>query len=143
VNWSLAVTSFESVLVLAAVVIVLLQVSRKLAVPYPTMLALAGMVIAVLPWVPDVALDPRQVLAVFIAPALLEAAYTFPASALRRYFMPLIALAAVVVLITTAAVAGFAMAWRGIPLAAAVALGAIVSPPRADAAAELLRTNVR
>ena len=131
-------TSFESVLVLAAVVIVLLQVSRKLAVPYPTMLALAGMVIAVLPWVPDIALDPRQVLAVFIAPALLEAAYTFPASALRRYFMPLITLAAVVVLITTAAVAGFAMAWRDIPLAAAVALGAIVSPPDEAAATAMI-----
>lgn len=130
--------SFESTLVLAAVVIVLLQVSRKLAVPYPAMLALAGMAMAVLPWVPDIALDPRQVLAVFIAPALLEAAYTFPSSALLRYFVPLFTLATVVVLITTAAVAGLAMVWQNIPLAAAVALGAIVSPPDEAAATAMI-----
>jgi CPA1 family monovalent cation:H+ antiporter len=47
-------------------------------------------------------------------------------------------LAAIVVLITTAVVAAFAMTSAGMPLAAAVALGAIVSPPDEGAATAMI-----
>jgi CPA1 family monovalent cation:H+ antiporter len=120
------------------VAILLLQVSRRLAVPYPTMLAAAGVVVAALPWAPAIAIEPHLAMALFIAPALLDAAYDFPPQALRRYWMPLVALAAVAVVLTTAAVAWAGVAWAGMPLAAAVALGAIVSPPDAAAAVAML-----
>jgi NhaP-type Na+/H+ or K+/H+ antiporter len=49
-----AVVLFESALTLLLVAIALLQVSRKLPIPYPTMLAMAGVVVGALPWAPDI-----------------------------------------------------------------------------------------
>ncbi len=131
-------TLFESMLILVLVAIFLLQVSRHLSIPYPTMLAMAGVIVAAMPWVPDIAIDPQLALALFIAPALLDAAYDLPPRELRRHWLPLVALAAIAVLLTTAAVAWTAVALAGLPLAAAIALGAIVAPPDAAAAAAVL-----
>ena len=52
--------------------------------------------------------------------------------------MPLLALAAIAVILTTAAVAWTAVALAGMPIAAAIALGAIVAPPDAAAASAML-----
>ena len=130
---------FESILTLLLLAILLLQVSRRLGIPYPTMLAAAGLGVAALPWAPEIALDPQLVLALFIAPALLDAAYDFPVRAIQRYWIALLALAVVAVIVTTAAVAWVGVAYAGLPVAAAVALGAIVSPPDAAAAAAMLK----
>ncbi|MET0554107.1 MAG: sodium:proton antiporter [Vicinamibacteria bacterium] len=129
---------FESVLTLAAVAIALLQVSRTLAIPYPTMLAVAGVVVAALPWSPTIAIDPALALALFIAPALLDAAYDLPPREMRRHWRALLSLAGVAPLVTTAAVAWAAVALTGMSLPAAIALGAIVAPPDAAAAAAIL-----
>jgi Na+/H+ antiporter len=129
---------FESILTLVLVAIVLLQVSRRLTIPYPTMLATAGVVVAALPWSPDIAMDPHFALALFIAPALLDAAFDLPPRALRRHWLPLLALAAFAVILTTAAVAWAGVVLAGLPIAAAIALGAIVAPPDAAAAAAML-----
>ncbi len=48
---------FESLLVLLAAAIMLLQVSRRLAIPYPAMLAAAGVGLALIPGTPQIALD--------------------------------------------------------------------------------------
>ncbi|MDB5827101.1 MAG: sodium:proton antiporter [Variovorax sp.] len=129
---------FESMLTLLVVALALLQVSRRWPVPYPAMLALAGVVVAALPWTPAIGIDPALALALFIAPALLDAAFDFPPRHLRRYWLSLISLAAVLVLLTTAAVAWLGVAVAGLPLAAAIALGAIVAPPDAAAASAVL-----
>ena len=129
---------FESMLTLLVIALVLLQVSRRWPVPYPAMLALAGVVVAALPWAPEIGIDPSLALALFIAPALLDAAFDFPPRHLRRYWLSLISLAAVLVLLTTAAVAWLGVAVAGLPLAAAIALGAIVAPPDAAAASAVL-----
>jgi CPA1 family monovalent cation:H+ antiporter len=91
-----------------------------------------------MPWTPDVSLDPHLVLVLFIAPAILDAAFEFPMRAIRRYWMPLFALAVVAVLLTTAAVAWAGIVFAGMPIAAAIVLGAIVSPPDAVAATTIL-----
>src|SRR5689334_16860215 len=114
---------FESVLTLLLLAILLLQVSRRLSIPYPTMLAAAGLCVAALPWTPDVSLDPHLVLVLFIAPAILDSAFEFPPRAIRRYWMPLLALVVVAVLLTTAAVAWAGVVYAGMPIAAAVVLG--------------------
>jgi CPA1 family monovalent cation:H+ antiporter len=132
------VALFESVLTLLLLAILLLQVSRRLHIPYPTMLALAGLAVAALPWAPTISIEPHLVLALFIAPAILDAAFEFPPRAIRRYWVPLFALAVIAVLLTTAAVAWIGVAVAGLPIAAAVALGAIVAPPDAAAAAAML-----
>jgi CPA1 family monovalent cation:H+ antiporter len=132
------VALFETLLLLALVATVFLQVSRGLNIPYPTVLAVAGVLVAALPWTPDIHIDPQLALALFIAPALLDAAYDMPLRTLRRFWVSIFALAGVAVLLTTAAVAWLAVAWAGIPLAAAIALGAIVAPPDAQAASAML-----
>ena len=129
---------FESILVLLLLAILSLQVSRRLHIPYPSMLAVAGLVVAMLPSAPDIAIDPRLAMALFIAPAILDSAFDFPPRAIRRYWLPLFALVVIAVLLTTAAVAWLGVAYAGMPVAAAVALGAIVAPPDAAAAAAML-----
>jgi CPA1 family monovalent cation:H+ antiporter len=129
---------FESMLVLVTLAVMLLQVSRRLSIPYPTMLALAGAAVAALPFAPDIRIKPELMLALFVAPALLDAGYDFPPRAVLRNWLPLLALAAAAVLVTTAAVAWVGVALAGLPLAAAIALGAIVAPPDAAAATAML-----
>jgi CPA1 family monovalent cation:H+ antiporter len=131
-------TFLESLLALLLIAIALLQVSRRLALPYPAMLAAAGVVVAYIPGVPLIRIDPQIALALFIAPVLLDAAFDFPASAARRLWRPLLFLAGPAVLLTAAVVAWIGWAWAGLPLAAAVALGAIVAPPDAAAATAIL-----
>jgi CPA1 family monovalent cation:H+ antiporter len=129
---------FESTLVLLAIAIALTQVSRRFNIPYPTMLATAGLIIAMLPLTIDIRFDPQLALALFIAPVLLDAGFDLPPRTLLRYWLPLISLAAVAVVLTTAAVAWAGMAWAGLALAPAIALGAIVAPPDAAAASAVL-----
>ena len=90
---------------LLAVAILLLQVSRRLAIPYPAMLAAAGVALALIPGTPQIALDPHTALALFIAPALVDAAFDFPVGAVRRFWRPLFALAVVAVMLSAGAVA--------------------------------------
>jgi len=90
-------TFFESLLALLLVAILLLQVSRRLAIPYPTMLAAAGVALALIPGAPQIGLDPHIALALFIAPVLVDAAFDFPVGAVWRLWRPLFALAVIAV----------------------------------------------
>ena len=131
-------TFFESLLALLLAAIVLLQLSRRLSLPYPAMLAAAGVVVALIPGSPTIRIDPQLALALFIAPALVDAAFDFPLGAARRLWQPLVALAVMAVLVTASLVAWVGWAYAGLPIAAAVALGAIVAPPDAAAATAVL-----
>jgi monovalent cation/hydrogen antiporter len=132
-------TFFESLLLLLLAAIALLQVARRLSLPYPAMLAAAGVMVALIPGAPTIPIEPSTYLALFIAPALVDAAYDFPPGATRRFLGPLVAFAVVAVILTTGVVAWIASAFLGLPLAAAVALGAIVAPPDGAAATAVLR----
>jgi CPA1 family monovalent cation:H+ antiporter len=131
---------FESLLVLVLVAVVLLQVSRRLALPYPSMLALAGAAAALIPGAPALTLDPSTALALFIAPALLDAAFDFPLGTAKRFWLPLLVFAIGGVVITAATVAFVGWTFAGLPIAAALVLGAIVAPPDAAAATAMLST---
>jgi CPA1 family monovalent cation:H+ antiporter len=132
-------TLFESTLLLLAIALVLLRLARRLRVPYPAMLALVGGCVAAMPWVPRVGIEPRLALALFVAPAVMDTAFDMPPRELLRNWLPLTSLAVVLVLLTAAAVAWTGWALEGMPVAAALALGAIVSPPDAAAAAAVLQ----
>jgi monovalent cation/hydrogen antiporter len=96
---------FESLLLLMLVAIILLQVARWLSVPYPSMLAMAGVLIALVPGTPSFTFDPHIALALFIAPALMDAAFDFPFHIARRFWLPLVVFAIGGVIVTTAVVA--------------------------------------
>jgi CPA1 family monovalent cation:H+ antiporter len=102
------------------------------------MLAAAGVGLALIPGAPKIDLAPATALALFIAPALVDAAFDFPPVAARSLWRPLFALAVVAVVLSATAVAGLGVALAGLPLYAALALGAIVAPPDAAAATAVL-----
>ncbi|MET0271317.1 MAG: sodium:proton antiporter [Sphingomonas sp.] len=129
---------FESLDAILLIALVLLVVARKLNVPYPTLLAGAGLGFAALPFAPDINVEPNLVLALFIAPALLHAAYHSSPRGLRRMWFPLLALAVFAVLATAAAVTLVGVLAGGLPIAMAFALGAIVAPPDAAASEAVL-----
>ena len=131
-------TFFESMLAQLAVAILLLQIARRLRIPYPAMLAAAGVGLALVPGAPHIALDPRTALALFIAPALVDAAFDFPLGAVWRLWRPLFALAVVAVALSAGAVAWLGVEYAHLPRYAALALGAIVAPPDAAAATAVL-----
>lgn len=129
---------FESLLSLLLVAVLLLRASRWFSVPYPSLLALAGVGVAALPFDTDIAIEPHLVLALFIAPALLDSAYDTSPREIRRHWLPLTALAVVAVMITAATVAWVGWRFAGLPVAVALTLGAIVAPPDAAAANAVL-----
>ena len=131
-------TLFESLLLLLLAAVVLLQVARRLSLPYPSMLALAGFAVALLPGSPDFPINPRTALPLFIAPALMDAAFDFPLTTAKRFWLPLVTFALGGVVITALLVAWAGWAFIGLPFAAALVLGAIVAPPDAAAATAIL-----
>ncbi len=132
--------ALEVVIGLFVVAVLLAAAARRVGAPYPVFLALGGAALAFVPGVPAFALPPDLVLALFVAPVLLDAAYDTSLRDLRDNGWPVAALVVVAVGLTTAAVAWVAHALvPGLPWAAAVALGAIVAPPDAVAATAVLR----
>ncbi|MBZ9700129.1 MULTISPECIES: cation:proton antiporter [unclassified Mesorhizobium] len=129
---------FELTLVLLLIAVALTALSRRLQVPYPALLALAGAGLGFLPGAPTIEIDPELALALFIAPVLLDAAYDTSLRDLNRYRLPLVLLALGAVVFTTAVVALVGWKMAGLPIAAAIALGAIVAPPDAVAASAVL-----
>jgi Na+/H+ antiporter len=112
----------------------------RLGVPYPALLALVGALIALVPGVPSVTLNPELALALFVAPTLLDAAYDASPRDLRNNLGAVAGLAIVLVLLTVAVVAYIArLAVPDMGWAAAITLGAIVAPPDASAATAVLR----
>src|SRR6266481_6823165 len=121
---------FEIVIALLLAGAILSAWARRIRVPYPALLALAGAGLALLPRVPSVTLDPELALALFVAPVLLDAAFDSSPRDLKRHWRPVVALAVALVGVTIAAVAVVArLSVPGLPWPAAVALGAIVAPP--------------
>ncbi|WP_095084600.1 cation:proton antiporter [Mesorhizobium sophorae] len=129
---------FELTLVLLLTAVALTALSRRLEIPYPSLLALAGVGIAFVPGAPMIEIDPELALALFIAPVLLDAAYDTSLRDLNRYRLPLALLALGAVVFTAAVVAFVGWKMAGLPVAAAIALGAIVAPPDAVAASAVL-----
>ena len=130
----------EVVILLMMVMVGLTAIARKLLVPYPILLVLGGLALGLLPGMPNVALDPELVFLVFLPPILWSAAYGTSLRDFKANARPIALLALGLVLATTVAVAWVArMLLPGIGWAAALALGAIVSPPDAVAATAIGR----
>jgi monovalent cation/hydrogen antiporter len=130
----------EQVLALFAAAVVLAAAARRVGAPYPVFLAVGGAMLAFVSGAPGPQLPPDLVLALFVAPVLVDAAFDASLRDLRDNWPVLAGLVIFAVGLTTAAVAMVAHALvPGMPWAAAVALGAIVAPPDAVAATAVLR----
>jgi CPA1 family monovalent cation:H+ antiporter len=108
-------------------------------VPYPIPLVLGGLVLGLVPGIPDVQLDPDLVLLVFLPPLLYSSAFFADLRALRADARVISLSAIGLVLATAAAVAVIAHELIGLPWAMSFALGAIVSPTDPAAATAIMR----
>ncbi|MGB8464658.1 MAG: cation:proton antiporter, partial [Terrimicrobiaceae bacterium] len=126
------VEKIQTLLVLLGIIGMLAVVAERVKFPFPILLVLAGLLIALVPDLPEARLDPELVFLIFLPPLLFSAAWNFPWEDFRSNFMPILALAVGLVFATIVCVA-YAAHWLipGMTLAAGYVLGAIVSPPDA------------
>jgi monovalent cation/hydrogen antiporter len=123
----------------AAVVVALTAIGRRLPVPPPILQVLAGFALGLVPGVAIPEIDADIVFFVFLPPVLWAAAFFTSLRDFNANRRPIALLAIGLVLATSAAVAIAArMLFPAMPWAVAVALGAIVSPPDAVAAAAIV-----
>lgn len=110
------------------------SLAPRLQVAAPLLLVLLGGAISLLPAVPDVVVDPEWILAGVLPPLLYAAAVSTPAVDLRRDVRAIGELSVVLVVVSAIALGlVFHTLIPGLPLAPAIALGAIVSPTDAVA----------
>src|SRR3712207_2795918 len=105
------------ILGLLAAVAGLVMLSNFFRVPYPVFLVLGGLVLAIVPIVPDIELPPDLVLLVSLPPILYSAAFFSSPRDLRANLRPIGFLSIGLVLVTVVTVAVVAHAATGLPWA--------------------------
>jgi monovalent cation/hydrogen antiporter len=134
------VHSFEMVIAMLFAIIALHYLAHRLGLPPAVALLGGGALLAFLPGLPVISLDPALVLVIFLPPLLLDGAWFIPLRPLKRHLIGIMSLAIGAVVFTTVVVAIVAHALiPSLPWAACAALGAIVSPPDAVAARAVLQ----
>jgi CPA1 family monovalent cation:H+ antiporter len=134
------VHDFEIVLIALFVSVAGLNaIARWLSVPYPIPLVLGGLVLGLLPGIPEIELEPELVLVVFLPPLLYSAAFFADLRALQRNARPITLASVGLVLVTMGAVAVVGHETIGLTWPMAFALGAIVSPTDPVAATAIMR----
>ncbi|MEN3583122.1 Na+/H+ antiporter [Streptomyces sp. ZYX-F-203] len=114
--------------------------ARRTRVPPPLSLVAAGLAVGYVPGVPAYDLDPDIVLPLLLPPLLHTAATDSSYLDLRAQLRPVALLSVGYVLFATLAVGWAAhLIVPGLPLAAALVLGAVVAPPDAVAATAVAR----
>ncbi len=109
--------------------------ARKINIPYPILFVIGGLVIALIPGLPVIHLEPKVFFLLFLPPLLFPSALFTSWRDFHANLRSISLLAVGLVLFTTVVVGCLAhFLVPGLPFAAAFALGAIVSPPDAVAA---------
>ncbi|WP_199753894.1 Na+/H+ antiporter [Amycolatopsis sp. WAC 01375] len=125
---------------LVVAVLLVTAAARKLDWSAPLCLIAVGVVASYVPGVPEYELDPEVVLLGLLPPLLYATAIRTSLIDFRRNRGPILLLSVGLVIFTTAAVG--VVAWLvipGLPLAAGLAIGAVVAPPDAVAASAVAR----
>jgi monovalent cation/hydrogen antiporter len=102
--------TFEWIIALLLGAALLASLASRLGAPYPTFLALGGVLLAFIPGSPTWTLDPHLALTLFVAPVLVDAAYDTSLRDLRANWRPISGLVIAAVGTTVLAVA-FAVRW--------------------------------
>lgn len=120
------------------IIVVVSYAAPKLGVAAPVLLVLVGMACSRLPGAPELVVEPDWILVVVLPPILYAAAVNVPVVDFRRDFGTIGALS--VLLVVVSAFGTGLLIWLLLPdigFAAAVALGAVISPPDAVAATSI------
>jgi CPA1 family monovalent cation:H+ antiporter len=129
----------EVLISLLVVVAGLARLAGLTSVPYPVLLVLAGLGIALIPGLPSIELDPDLVFLVFLPPLLYHAAFLTSPRELRQEWKAVGLLAVGLVAVTIAAVAAVAHTVADLSWPAAFILGAVVGPTDPVAATSLFK----
>src|SRR6266436_10083250 len=124
----------ELILTCLVAVALLAIVARKIRVPYPILLTIGGVGLALVPGLPAIQLDPQLVFNLFLPPLLYPAAVFTSWRDFRANLRQILPLAIVLVLLTMTATAYLLHYLVGLPLAVGFVFGALISPPDAVAA---------
>ena len=124
----------EFILICLVAVALLAIVARKIHLPLPILLTLGGVVLALIPGLPSITIEPRLVFDLFLPPLIYPAAVFTSWRDFRKNLRPILLLAIGLVLLTVAAIAYLFHSLAGLPLAVGFVFGAIISPPDAVAA---------
>ncbi|HEX4682025.1 MAG TPA: Na+/H+ antiporter, partial [Gemmatimonadaceae bacterium] len=133
--------ALELILLLLAVSAGLRLLAERLRVPYPSVLVVAGVALAITPGLPQVDLAPEILFLIFIPPLLYFGALTYPLREVRLEAGPITRLAVILVLVSMTVTAIAVHAWdSAFTWGSAFALGAIVAPPDPVAVLSMMRT---
>src|SRR5215831_3814009 len=124
----------ELILICLVAVALLTLVARKIRIPYPILLTCGGVLLALVPGLPAIQLEPQLVFNLFLPPLIYPAALFTSWRDFRTNLRPILSLAIVLVLLTMTATAYLFHGLTALPLAVAFVFGAIISPPDAVAA---------
>src|SRR5881296_126353 len=131
---AIVVGKTELILICLVAVALLALVARKIRVPYPILLTCGGVLLALVPGLPAIQLEPQLVFSLFLPPLLYPAAVFTSWRDFRANLRPILSLAVVLILLTMTATAYLFHGLTALPLAVAFVFGAIISPPDAVAA---------
>lgn len=101
--------------------------ARSKRIPAPSLLVLAGLVVALIPGTPEVRVPPQAIALVVLPPLLYASAEELSVRDLRAVWRPVTVLAVGLVLASAAAVGWIAVALTGLPPAMAFVLGAVLA----------------
>ena len=125
---------------LLAFVAIFAGLAKQLAIPYPIVLVLAGLLVSVIPGIPRIGLSPNLVFLVFLPPLLYSAAWTLSWQEFRKNLVSIGWLAFGLVVFTVAAVSVTAGSFLpGFDWKAGFMLGAVVAATDAIAATAAAR----
>jgi Na+/H+ antiporter len=119
--------SVETILFLVVLATVVATFARRLRVPAPSLLVLAGVVIGLLPGVPAIEVTPDLVSLVVLPPLLFAAGEELPWRDLQAVWRPVSVLAVGLVLVSAAVVGVVAVALTSLPVGMAFVLGAVLA----------------
>ncbi|GHH28659.1 cation:proton antiporter [Lentzea cavernae] len=120
------------------IIVVVSYFAPKLGVAAPVLLVLVGMACSQLPGAPHLFVEPEWILTIVLPPILYSAAVNVPVVDFRRNFATIGSLS--VLLVAVSAFGTGLLIWWLLPqigFAAALALGAVISPPDAVAATSI------
>jgi CPA1 family monovalent cation:H+ antiporter len=128
------------IILLLALLVGLSAVAPRLKVPYPLLLVLVGVALALVPGLPEVTISPDLIFFIFLPPLLYEASYNTSWHEFVANRRPISLLAIGLVLMTTTVIAAVAHFFiPGFSWGMGFVLGAIVSPPDAVAATSVTK----
>jgi monovalent cation/hydrogen antiporter len=128
-------------ILLLAIIAFFAGLARRLKVPYPILLVLAGLILSFLPHIPRVPLSPDIVFFVFLPPLLYAAAWQTDSRGFRQNLLSISMLATGLVAFTVLGIAFFADRFiTELDFRAGFLLGAVVAATDAVAATSIARS---